>query len=276
MKPAAFGYSVPASASGARGTLEQAGGTAKLVAGSQSLGPLLNLRLTRPGALVDVAMLPELRATRETADGVTIGAATTHAEIEDGDVPDPTPGWLGKVAANIAHRAVRNRGTLGGSLAHADPAADWPVVMLALEAVIIIEGPDGRREVAAEDFLTGPFETCLGPADLIIAVSVPRPPAAAGWAYWKYCRQVGEFAKASAAVLTLSSSGEPRIAIGALSSQPQLITGEAARRLLAGAVDVGEAVSDLLPDTASRERALHVTALGNALGLATDAAGKQP
>ena len=265
MKPAAFDYRVPEDTADAMRSLDQLPGTAKVVAGSQSLGPLLNLRLTRPATLVDVAMLPALRETHETDDGVLFGAAVTHAEIEDGEVPDPTPGWLQAAAANIAHRAVRNRGTLGGSLAHADPTADWPVVMLGLGATLIAEGLDGQRKIAIEDFLTGPFETSLGEAEILVAVHVPRPDETARWAYWKFTRQVGEFAKASAVVLTRSTDGEPRIALGALPSQPKLIETSTARGLLSGEIDALDAVADLLPQSTPRERGLHVTVLRNAL-----------
>lgn len=266
MKPAAFDYHVPGDSSEASRLLAGLPGGAKVVAGAQSLGPMLNLRLARPGTLVDVAMLPELRETFETEEGVSFGAGVTHAEIEDGEVPDPTPGWLPAVAANIAHRAVRNRGTLGGSLAHADPAADWPVVMLCLGATLDLEGPEGSRQAAIDDFFNGPFETNLKSSELIASVHVPRPPADAQWAYWKFTRQVGEFAKASAAILTSSSAGRARIAIGALSSEPRLLPAEMAQQLLAGSINASDAIAALLPDRSSRERALHVTALRNALG----------
>lgn len=265
MKPVSFGYHVAASAAEAADVLDQAAGTAKLVAGAQSLGPMLNLRLARPERLVDVAMLPALRETRESPDRVTLGAAITHAEIEDGEVPDPTPGWLAAVAARIAHRAIRNRGTLGGSLAHADPAADWPVVMLALGASIIVEGPAGRREMAVQDFVIGPFQTRLEPNELIVSIEIPRPEPGARWAYWKYTRQVGEFAKASAAVLIDPGGRNPRIAIGALSGPPRLIEADMARRLVAGETDATTALAAFMAGQAPAGRALHVVALRNAL-----------
>src|SRR5262245_63464540 len=124
MKPVAFDYERPASIPEALQVL--AGhAEAKLLAGGQTLGPMLNLRLAQPALLVDITRIPELAAVAEDAEAVTIGATVTHAAIEDGRVPDPTGGFLARVARGIAYRAVRTRGTIGGSLAHADPAADW-------------------------------------------------------------------------------------------------------------------------------------------------------
>jgi carbon-monoxide dehydrogenase medium subunit len=268
MKAAPFDYRVaPDMADAARALAGQDGGT-KAIAGAQSLGPMLNLRLVRPGRLVDVSMLPELREARETTAGAHLGAAITHAEIEDGEVPDPTPGWLREAAANIAHRAVRNRGTLGGSLAHADPAADWVIVMTGLDATVVLEGPDGRREVTMADFITGPFETALRPGELISAVLVPRPGSNACWGYCKFIRQVGEFAKASATVLIDPDKGRPRIAIGALSRQPLVFEASVSEDLAAGRIDAVEALVNALPERSASELALHVTMLNRALAKA--------
>ncbi|SMF37213.1 carbon-monoxide dehydrogenase medium subunit [Tistlia consotensis] len=264
MKPAPFDYSAAGDLSDARRLL--AGGAAKPVSGSQSLGPMLNLRLARPGRLVDVSALPELRAVAETAGAVTLGAAITHAEIEDGEVPDPTGGWLREAAGNIAYRAVRNRGTLGGSLAHADPAADWLIVMTGLGATAIVEGPQGRRRVAIEDFAVGPFVTALGAEELLVAVEVPRPGAGASWGYWKFARQVGEFAKASAAVLLDRQKGRLRCAVGAL-GRPPLLLGDP-EGLIEGQVSPAAALRAALPERPAEALVLHVTALTRALAQA--------
>ena len=130
MKAAKFEYLRPGDVSAAIGALGTMDG-AKPLSGGQSLGPMLNLRLARPGVLIDLMRLPPLRGVTETPDGVRYGAAITHAEFEDGAVPDPTGGILTRIAGGIAYRAVRNRGTMGGSLAHADPAADWPTTLMA-------------------------------------------------------------------------------------------------------------------------------------------------
>ena len=268
MKPSPFDYLAVPRLDEAKAALSA--GTAKLMAGNQSLGPMLNLRLARPAAVVDVSLLPELRAVQEDADWVRLGAAVTHAEIEDGEVPDPTPGWLQAAAGNIAHRAVRNRGTLGGSLAHADPAADWCIVMTGLFATAVIEGPDGPRRVALEDFLTGPFATALRPGEILRAVEVPRPGEGARWGYWKFARQVGEFAKASAAVLIDPARGRSRCAVGALGRQPLVLPDPDS--VIEGRRSPAEALRASLPESPPADLALHVAALARALAQAKEEA----
>jgi aerobic carbon-monoxide dehydrogenase medium subunit len=203
MKPAAFEYSTDQALLGRP--------DAKPLAGGQSLGPMLNLRLARPAILVDVK---HLRGVTEHADWVRLGAATTHANIEDGSVPDPTGGLLRHVARGIAYRAVRQRGTLGGSLAHADPAADWPSVMAALGATIITSA--GRR-LPAETFMTAPFTTALRPGEIITAIEIPRH--AGPWGHCKLNRKTGEFAHAIGIALP------SRLLVGAIEAPPLLVTG---------------------------------------------------
>ena len=270
MKPAPFSYVSVQSANQASGHLAEHGDGAKPIAGAQSLGPMLNLRLARPGVLVDVSLLPELREVREAPEGIYLGAATTHAEIEDGEVPDPTGGWLQEAAANIAHRAVRNRGTLGGSLAHADPAADWVIVMTGLSATVLTMSPHGGRKIAMADLVTGPFETALRPDELIVSVLVPRPAASARWGYWKFMRQVGEFAKASATVLADPDNSKSRIAIGALGRQPLVLEPELAEDVLAHRVSASDALRSALPERSATDLALHITALDRALAKVAD------
>ena len=200
MKPAAFDYAAAEDAGAASALLAQAAG-AKPIAGGQSLGPMLNLRLARPPALVDVSRAADMRSVRDEGDAIVYGGAVTHAEIEDGVVPDATPGWLASVARHIAYRAVRNRGTIGGSLAHADPAADWVNVLTALGGEVLLAGKDAARTVALTDFFTGPFATVLADDEVIAGVRLAKRGTAARWGYWKFCLKVGDFAKASAAVL---------------------------------------------------------------------------
>src|ERR1700754_524742 len=141
MKPVAFDYEKPADLALAVNLLASSEGVGKIVAGGQSLGPMLNLRLAQPTLLVDVRALERLRDVTLTDDALVLGACTTHAAIEDGLVPDVTRGFMQRVAHDIAYRAVRNRGTIGGSLCHADPAADWVSAMMLLSAVFIGAGP---------------------------------------------------------------------------------------------------------------------------------------
>lgn len=275
MKPAKFDYLTARTSHETTAELSAGSGDTKLVAGAQSLGPLLNLRLVRPGRLIDVSTLPALREAREITDGIEIGAAVTHAEIEDGEVAGlsgyPVGEWLREAAANIAHRAVRNRGTLGGSLAHADPAADWVIVMTGLDATALLDGAGGRRELPVGDLITGPFETALAPGELISAVRVRQPGTGARWGYWKFVRQVGEFAKASATVLIKPEGGAARVAIGALGRQPLVLGDGAAQDLVAGRRTAEKVLSDALPDRSAAELALHVAALNNALAKAMQA-----
>jgi len=192
-------------------------------AGTQSLGPMLNLRIAHPRFLVDIRGIEELNSTSENADSVVLGACVTHAQIEDRRVPDPTGGLMASVAANIAYRAVRNRGTLGGSLAHADPAADWPAIMALLGAVAIIAGPNGARAVPVESFMTGIFSTALAPDELLVAVRIPKRSPRARYGYWKFCRKAGEFAQAIGAALHDPERDELRAVMGALQGPPYLL-----------------------------------------------------
>jgi carbon-monoxide dehydrogenase medium subunit len=195
MKPVAFDYARPASVAEAVRMLGGAPG-AKVLAGGQTLGPMLNLRLAQPAMLVDITRIPELAAVTEGADGVTIGATVTHAAVEDGRVPDPTGGFLARVAHGIAYRAVRNRGTIGGSLAHADPAADWLSCLSALGADVVIAGAGGTRRVGVAGFVRGAMETELAGDELLVAVRIPRFSRAARFGFHKICRKTGEFADA--------------------------------------------------------------------------------
>src|SRR5262249_8138912 len=147
---------------------------AKVLAGGQTLGPILNLRLAQPALLIDIARIPELAAVDQDTDGATIGATVTHAAIEDGRVPDPTGGFLARVARGIAYRAGRTRGTMGGSLAHADPAADWLSCLSALGAQVSIAGAAGARREALDTFVRGTMETALARDELLTAVRIPR------------------------------------------------------------------------------------------------------
>jgi aerobic carbon-monoxide dehydrogenase medium subunit len=226
MKPAPFELARPPSLTEAIALLTAGLGTARALAGGQSLGPMLNLRLTQPRLLVDIGGLPELAGVAADAGFVTIGACVTHAAIADGRVPDIGGNVLARVAEAIAYRAVRNRGTIGGSLCHADPAADWLTVLTALNAIAVLRGPGGARDVAIGHFVMGPFRTALEPGEVLCAVRVPRLPRDAGWGYVKACRKPGDFAHAMAAVLLTARAR--RIVIGALGGKPLLLEAEAA------------------------------------------------
>jgi carbon-monoxide dehydrogenase medium subunit len=239
MKPAPFELARPASLPEAAATLARHAGGARLIAGGQSLGPMLNLRLVRPAMLVSIAHLPELGAVSESADAVTIGAGVTHAAIADGRTPDIN-GILARIAQGIAYRAVRNLGTIGGSLCHADPAADWLTTLTALGASVLTWRDAGGRSIPLAQFVTGAFRTALAPAEIVQAVRIPRPSPEARWGYYKACRKPGEFAHAMAAVLIDPGRNIRRAVIGAVGGPPVVLEGSrvapaAAEEALAGA-----------------------------------------
>jgi carbon-monoxide dehydrogenase medium subunit len=248
MKAPLFDYARPRDVAEAVKLLAQGG---RAAAGTQSLGPMLNLRVSHPSLLVDVRHLEELRSSAETEDAVTLGACVTHAEIEDGRVPDPTGGFMASVAANIAYRAVRNRGTVGGSLAHADPAADWPSALTVLGATAIVAGREGRREVPVESFTTDIFTTVLAADELLVAIRIPKRSPRARYGYWKFCRKAGEFAQAIGAALHDPETGESRRVVGALNGPPRLVR--------------ESTVEDLLHEEDLYSRHLHAVALKRAV-----------
>lgn len=230
MKAPAFEYVRPQSLGEAIGLLANAGGEARVIAGGQSLLALMNLRLASPELLIDIARLPELTAIGEDGDAVTLGAGVTHAAIEDEKVPDPSRGLMPQVAASLAYRAIRNRGTLGGSVALADPAAEWPAVLAALAAEARVVGPGGRRALACSEFATGIYQTQLADEEIIESVHIARLSAGARWGYLKLSRKSGEFANALAVAVTDPARGHCRVVLGAANGPPLLLA-EAARAL---------------------------------------------
>jgi len=220
MKAARFEYARPLSCAEAVGLLQQNAGRAKVVSGGQSLGAMMNLRLAQPELLVDIRAIDVLRGCEVAAEMVTLGATTTHATIEDGRVSDPTRGLMRQVAGGIAYRAVRNRGTFGGSLAHADPAADWVNLMALLDAQYVLQGPSGVRTVATPDWMTGAFTTALREDEILTAVRIPRLSVSARWSYYKVNRKAGEFAQALAGIVDDPARARRRALIGAIDGAP--------------------------------------------------------
>ncbi len=223
MKPAAFDYERPGSLDEATQLLAEPGIFSKAVAGSQSLGPMLNLRLAQPELLVDITAIPELRAVSEQRDYVDIGACVTHADIEDGRIPDVARGLLGFVARRIAYRAVRNRGTLGGSLAHADPAADWISAFPLLGAEVIVQSRRGMRTVAAENLMVSSFITVLQPEEIVRTIRVPKLSSRARWGFFKFSQKAGEFAHAIGGILHDPDTNRFRAVIGAIETAPIIV-----------------------------------------------------
>lgn len=263
MKAARFDYVRATDAAHAASLLADAGGEAKPMAGGQSLGPMLNLRLARPALLVDVRRCADMRGFVDEGDAIVYGAATTHAEIEDARVPDALEGRLGAAARRIAYRAVRNRGTLGGSLSHADPAADWPTVLLALNAQAIIRGPGGLRAETLRDFIRGPFSTTLAADELLVGVRVPRHGAALRWGYRKLSVKVGEFAHAFAVAMHDPSSGERRAVVGAIERVPLVLEDD--ETLLEDSAQAEAVLARHLPGLTPVKRRLHASVLYRAI-----------
>ncbi|MDI4656803.1 FAD binding domain-containing protein [Xanthobacter autotrophicus] len=237
MKPAPFRLERPRDIAGATLLLAAGGEGAKAMAGAQSLGPMLNLRLATPELIVDLTGIDALRTAREEPGHMVYGALITHADVEDGRVPDVGTHILRRVAAGIAYRAVRNRGTMGGSLAHADPAADWVNALSALGAEVEIAGPAGTRRLAMGAFLTGALSTALEAGEILVAVRVPKVPATARFGYVKHCRKVGEFAHAIGAVLVDPAAGTCRALMGAIDAPPLVLPNAA--MLFGGRIDAG-------------------------------------
>jgi carbon-monoxide dehydrogenase medium subunit len=227
MKAAAFAYERPSDLSKALALTARTNGSSKIIAGGQSLGPMLNLRLVEPDLIIDIAGLSELKHAERSHDELVIGACITHGDIEDGRIPDVTRGAMQRVAGGIAYRAVRNRGTIAGSLCHADPAADWVSALSALGAKLMLRSLAGARDFAIEDFVTGALETALKPGEIVEAVRVPVMTPSARWGYVKACRKPGEFAHAIAAVLIDPEAATARVVVGALERAP-IVLGDAA------------------------------------------------
>ena len=272
MKPAPFAYERPRDLPAALSAMA-GDGLVKIIAGGQSLGPMLNLRFVAPDLLVDIAGLEELKHVERVGDELVIGACVTHADIEDGRIPDVTRGALQRVASAIAYRAVRNRGTIGGSLSHADPSADWLSALSALGATLTLRSASGVRNVAMKDFVVGALETVLAPGEMIAAVRVPAMSASARWAYVKACRKTGEFAHAIGAVLINPAAAEARIVIGAVETAPIVI--DDAAELFGGCIDgefgktfdprVADALLSKAGFTDAADRHIHVAVLRKAI-----------
>ena len=224
MKPVRFDYERPSDIATALALGAREDIVVKFLAGGQSLGPMLNLRLVQPDLLVDITAIAELKRIEEGADGITIGSCITHADIEDGRVPDVTRGALRAVAAGIAYRAVRNRGTIGGSIVHADPSADWLSALAALGASVIARGVQGDRRIPVETFMLGVFESSLRPGEVVTAIHVPRLSHVARWGYYKACRKTGEFAHAIGAFVRDPARSVCRAVIGATGARPIVLT----------------------------------------------------
>jgi carbon-monoxide dehydrogenase medium subunit len=252
MKATAFDYIRPRTVAEASVALGKKGVTTAAIAGGQSLVPMLNLRVATPDLLVDLSRLDDLKLVAETPDSVWIGALTTHAAIEDGKVPDIFNGLMRHVAGQISYRAVRNHGTIGGSVALADPAADWPVCLIALGANLRFAGRNGVHVELVADFIKGQYETMLDESDIIIGFDVPAPRRPLRWGFAKVARKSGAFANSIAIAVLDGDDGPSRLVLGAAGPRPRILTAASAQ-LRAGSEHQIKAAADADLDSEFRE-----------------------
>jgi aerobic carbon-monoxide dehydrogenase medium subunit len=244
MIPARFDYVKPATADEAVRALQEGGEDAKVIAGGQSLLPLLRLRLAYPDLLVDVGGLDDLRGVTDAGDSLLIGATTTHYQLVHDPLIATHCGVIAQAAAMVADPAVRHRGTFGGSLAHGDPAGDLPAVALALGATMIARGPGGEREIPASDFFVDYLTTALQPGEILIGVRVPKLGGDWGYRYEKFHRTAQAWAIVGVAALARRSNGhvaEARVGLTNMGSVP--IRAHAVEAAAAGAAATREALS---------------------------------
>lgn len=281
MKAPAFEYVRPDGVEAIVSALTEHGDEAKVLAGGQSLVPVLNLRLSAPTVLIDIGGTQVLRSATSTAAGVRYGACVTHARVEDMVVPDPSLGLLPHVAEGIGYRAIRTRGTVVGSLVHADPSAEWPVVMSALDADVVVRSPRGERRVPVRELYVGHFTTTLEADELVTAVEIPPVAAGTTWGIHKQNRKVGEFAE-SLAVALVGRDDDGRRAkatvwLGAASDVPLALPG--GDELVDGASvptmdDVRDRLREILPAPSTAEERyrvhLHGVAVHRALLMALE------
>ncbi len=244
MIPAKFDYVRPHTIEEASSALAAGGEDAKVIAGGQSLLPLLRLRLSYPELLVDIGGIEELRGVADHGDSLLIGARTTHYQVVHDPLIAEHCGLLAEAAGTVADPAVRHRGTLGGALAHGDPAGDLPAVVLALDATMIARGPSGEREIAASDFFLDYLTTALGPDEILTGVRVPKLGGDWGYRYEKFHRTAQAWAIVGVAALARRSNGhvaEARIGLTNMGSVP--VRASAAEAAASGAAATREALT---------------------------------
>jgi carbon-monoxide dehydrogenase medium subunit len=220
MKPAPFTYHRAVSIEDAIAQLDTGEIVARPLAGGQSLVPMLNLRLAPVQKLVDLGRIEALRRVDEQSGRIAYGALLSHAAFEDGRVPDCSNGLMNFVGGQIAYRAVRTRGTIGGAIALADPAADWLTTVIALEGEVALVGPRGRRSMAAAEFVTGPYMTALEQGELLESIVIPCRPRTERWGHYKVTRKTGEYADSMAIALFDAGSRKARLVVGAVDGAP--------------------------------------------------------
>jgi CO/xanthine dehydrogenase FAD-binding subunit len=236
MKPAPFDYHVPDSLERALDLLHEYGDQAKLLAGGQSLVPAMNFRVAQPAVLIDLNRVFELSYIREEDSLLRIGAMTRERQLELDPLISKSLPLLDEAMPNVAHPQIRNRGTLGGSLANADPAAELPVIMLALEARLKARSTSGERWIDARDFFTGMFSTDLAPDEILVEIELPVSPPRTGWSFMEVAPRAGDYALMGlAALVTLDEQGKcKRAKLVYLNAGDGPVEAKEAARLLEG------------------------------------------
>jgi carbon-monoxide dehydrogenase medium subunit len=246
MIPASFEYEVAESAEHAIALLGERE-DAKLLAGGHSLLPAMKLRLARPSMLVDVGRLGELSYVRDGGEHIAIGALTRHRDVRDDPLLQQQCPIVAHAAGLIGDPQVRNRGTIGGTIAHGDPASDLPAVILAIDGELVVRGSEGERTIPASAFFTGVFQTAIGPAEMLVEVRVPKT-GASGWSYLKLNRRAQDWATvAVAAVVERANGSIGKAAIGLTNMDATAIRATAAEQAIAGGASIEEA-AELVPD----------------------------
>jgi CO/xanthine dehydrogenase FAD-binding subunit len=252
MKPAPFSYLSAKTVDDAIAALGRP--NAKLLAGGQSLVPMLNFRLVRPEWLIDINRIAELKGLDVGDDRIRIGSMTRYVELEDSALLRETAPMISETVPLIAHAAIRNRGTIGGSVSHADPAADLPVVLMALDAIMYARSARGERAIASDDFFVSLFTTALAPDEILMRIEVPLADPLEGWAFEKFSRRQGDFALASVAarlrVVAGRIEGPIRIALGAAGDH--VVRARKAEAVLQGG-SPAPTVFEAAAETASKE-----------------------
>jgi aerobic carbon-monoxide dehydrogenase medium subunit len=251
MIPAAFDYEVAGSAEEAIALLGERG-DAKLLAGGHSLIPAMKLRIARPALLVDIGRIAELSYVKEAGDAIAIGALTRHQDVRDNALLQVQCPIVAYTAGLIGDPQVRHRGTIGGTLAHGDPASDLPAVVLALDAELVVRGTGGERTIAASEFFTGLWQTAMGPAEMLVEVRVPKLSASAGWSYVKMARRAQDWATVGVAAVVEKNGSLGKAAIGLTNMGATPLRAGAAEEAIAGGASVEDAAPLIADGTAPR------------------------
>ncbi len=242
MIPAAFDYVEAENADAAIAALTEHGDDAKLMAGGHSLIPLMRFRLANPGVVIDIGRIKDLSYINDGGDHVAIGALTRHMAVETSAMLIEQAPILAHVAGEVGDPSVRHRGTLGGSLAHGDPASDLPAAILALNATLVVRGPNGQREIAATDFFTGFLETALAADEMLIEIRVPKVPNA-GWSYQKFNRRAQDWAIVAVAAVSSGSNGSASTNIAMVNMGHTPLRASAVESALAGGASAADAAA---------------------------------